>query len=151
MSCSNSKLNKTKNSELKATYEQILYRPETLGAFKCAFILCIFFNWIYFTQLEFTVANRTGQSAYHFLRGMFGDEEAAKIKLPTPRSPNFKLRVSALSNLPKILNHYYEVSIKPNFLKLFCYNCMEPLKSWNKIIYFYFRPFFAYPFKLNLW
>ncbi|KAF2366190.1 Histidine phosphatase superfamily clade-2 [Trinorchestia longiramus] len=43
-------------------------------------------------EVEFTAANRTGQSAYHFLRGAFGEQAAANIPLPQPHSPNFKLR-----------------------------------------------------------
>ncbi|XP_018023682.1 multiple inositol polyphosphate phosphatase 1 isoform X3 [Hyalella azteca] len=43
-------------------------------------------------EVEFTVANRTGQSAYHFLRGAFGEDVVANNPLPKPHSPNFKLR-----------------------------------------------------------
>ncbi|KAK3889555.1 hypothetical protein Pcinc_006448 [Petrolisthes cinctipes] len=43
-------------------------------------------------KVDFTVKNRTGQSAYHFLRGMFGDEAVGNIELPQPYSPNFVLR-----------------------------------------------------------
>ncbi|KAL7632520.1 UNVERIFIED_CONTAM: hypothetical protein RMT77_017137 [Armadillidium vulgare] len=43
-------------------------------------------------KVEFTIRNRTGQSAYHFLRGMYGDDAIGKIKLPKPINPNLVLR-----------------------------------------------------------
>ena len=43
--------------------------------------------------MEFTIKNRTQQSAYHFLRGVFGDDEIGKIELPKPYHPNFLLKV----------------------------------------------------------
>ncbi|XP_045603682.1 multiple inositol polyphosphate phosphatase 1 [Procambarus clarkii] len=43
-------------------------------------------------KVEFTVKNRTGQSAYHFLKGMFGDDVVGNIEFPEPFSPNFILR-----------------------------------------------------------
>lgn len=45
-------------------------------------------------QIDFTVKNRTEQSAYHFLRGMFGEDAVGSIELPKAYSPNFILRVS---------------------------------------------------------
>lgn len=51
------------------------------------------FKFITGPQVEFTTANRTSQSAYHFLRGVFGDDQVAKIKMPRPRPTNWKLRV----------------------------------------------------------
>lgn len=43
-------------------------------------------------KVDFTVKNRTGQSAYHFLRGMFGEDAVGNIELPQPYNPNFILR-----------------------------------------------------------
>ncbi|CAL4073625.1 unnamed protein product, partial [Meganyctiphanes norvegica] len=43
-------------------------------------------------KIEFTVKNRTGQSAYHFLRGMFGEDAVGEIEMPKPYEPNFILR-----------------------------------------------------------
>jgi len=42
-------------------------------------------------EIEVTAANRTQQSARHFLRGLFG-EEAALIELPPAKRVNWKLR-----------------------------------------------------------
>lgn len=43
-------------------------------------------------KIDFTVKNRTEQSAYHFLRGMFGEDAVGNIELPKAYSPNFILR-----------------------------------------------------------
>ncbi|XP_045133296.1 multiple inositol polyphosphate phosphatase 1-like isoform X1 [Portunus trituberculatus] len=43
-------------------------------------------------KIDFTVKNRTEQSAYHFLRGMFGEDTVGNIELPKAYSPNFILR-----------------------------------------------------------
>lgn len=43
-------------------------------------------------KVDFTTKNRTGQSAYHFMRGMFGDDAIGGIELPQPYSPNFILK-----------------------------------------------------------
>ncbi|XP_069969884.1 multiple inositol polyphosphate phosphatase 1 [Penaeus vannamei] len=57
-------------------------------------------------KIEFTVKNRTGQSAYHFLRGMFGDDAIGTIELPEPYSPNFILR--AYKSCPRWLKEVYK-------------------------------------------
>ncbi|XP_042220335.1 multiple inositol polyphosphate phosphatase 1-like isoform X2 [Homarus americanus] len=43
-------------------------------------------------KVDYTVKNRTGQSAYHFFRGMFGEDAVGNIEFPQPYSPNFILR-----------------------------------------------------------
>lgn len=61
-------------------------------------------------QVDFTVKNRTGQSAYHFLRGMFGEEAVGDIELPKPYSPNFILRVSS-NSVGHHMSIFHKVSI----------------------------------------
>lgn len=56
--------------------------------------------------------NRTGQSAYHFLRGMFGDDAIGNIELPEPYTPNFILRVSIYYELSFLLHKLYIKWIK---------------------------------------
>ncbi|KAG0716428.1 Multiple inositol polyphosphate phosphatase 1 [Chionoecetes opilio] len=43
-------------------------------------------------KIDFTIKNRTEQSAYHFLRGMFGEDAVGNIELPRAYSPNFILK-----------------------------------------------------------
>ncbi|XP_071513577.1 multiple inositol polyphosphate phosphatase 1-like [Panulirus ornatus] len=57
-------------------------------------------------KVDFTVKNRTGQSAYHFLRGMFGEDAVGNIELPEPYSPNFILRF--YKSCPRWLHEVYK-------------------------------------------
>ncbi|KAK7068393.1 hypothetical protein SK128_007921 [Halocaridina rubra] len=56
-------------------------------------------------KVDFTVKNRTGQSAYHFMRGMFGDDAIGTIEFPEPHSPNFILRF--YKSCPRWLKEVY--------------------------------------------
>lgn len=57
-------------------------------------------------KVDFTVKNRTGQSAYHFMRGMFGDDAIGGIEFPQPYSPNFNLRF--YKSCPRWLREVYK-------------------------------------------
>lgn len=85
----------------------------------CVFKIVSYLKWTFWPvyqfpfsflfQVDFTIKNRTGQSAYHFLRGMFGDEAVGNIELPQPYSPNFVLRVSS-NSVGHFMSIFYLVS-----------------------------------------